>query len=231
MSAGDTSLGGGDRAFPETTMGFAGALGDPGSPGWTRAMETLCARYWKPVYSFLRTSWAKGNDDAKDLTQAFFAALLEDPALARFDPAKGGFRPYLKTLLRRFASKDGRDQGRLKRGGGAARIPLDGDVPAGGDSDPEQAFERVWLEEIVRQAVERARAVCPPARFRVYEAFTSAEPAPSYEELAATLGVTRSEVEKSLFLVREEIRRGVRERLRESAGEDAEDEWRRLLGG
>jgi RNA polymerase sigma-70 factor (ECF subfamily) len=229
----DESTPGGGRAFPETTMGFAGGLARPGTPDWTRSMETLCTRYWKPVYTWLRLAWAKGPEDARDLTQAFFAELLENPALARFDPAKGGFRPYLKTLLRRFAAKDLRDRLRLKRGGGAAPLRLDGSVaePADPTADPEQAFERVWLEELVRQSVEAARASCSPERFRVYEAYTASEPPPSYDELARALGATKSEVEKALFLVREEIRRGVRERLRESSGEGAEDDWRRILGG
>jgi RNA polymerase sigma factor (sigma-70 family) len=228
----DTTLGGGDRAFPETTMGFAGGLGDPDGPGYLRALETLCARYWKPVYSFLRISWAKSNDDAKDLTQAFFLNLLEDPALRRFDPACGGFRAYLKTLLRRFASREERDRLRLKRGGGVKTLPLAGDAPDVPDphADPEQVFERVWLEDLVRQAVEQVRASCPPARFRVYEAYTAAEPPPSYAELAARLEIGVGEVEKSLHLTREAIRREVRARVVESAGDGAEAEWRRILG-
>ncbi len=227
----DTTLGGGDRSFPETTIGFAGGLGDPDGPGYLRALETLCARYWKPVYSFLRISWAKSNEDAKDLTQSFFADLLEDPALRRFDPARGGFRAYLKTLLRRFASREERDRLRLKRGGGAKILPLAGDIPEVSDptADPEQVFERVWLEDLVRQAVEAVRATSPPARFRVYEAYTAAEP-PGYAELAARLGIGVGEVEKSLHLVREAIRREVRARVLESAGPGAEDEWRRILG-
>lgn len=230
MRAGDTSLGGGERAFPETTLGFAGGLGDPDGPGWARALETLCVRYWKPVYSYLRMSWAKSNDDAKDLTQAFFLELLEDPALRRFDPRRGGFRAYLKTLLRRFASKEDRDRLRLKRGGGTRILSLPGELPELKDpsADPERVFEAVWLEELVKQAVERVRAACPPARFRIYEAWTAE--ATSYAELAARLGVGVGEVEKGLHLVREEIRREIRERLRESAGDGAEDEWRRILG-
>ena len=220
-----------DGAFPETTMGFAGGLADPDGPGWARAMETLCARYWKPVYSWFRLAWAKSDADAKDLTQAFFLELLEDPALRRFDPGRGGFRPYLKTLLRRFASHEERDRLRLKRGGAVRHVPLEGDLPALADADPERAFERVWLEELVAGAVESVRVSCPPARFRIYAAYTEAVEPPSYAELAARLGVGVGEVEKALHLVREEIRRELRARLRESAGEGAEEEWRRILGG
>ena len=62
MQTGDTTLGGGGKAFPETTLGFAG----------NADVETLCHRYWKPVYSWIRIARARTNDDAKDLTQEFW---------------------------------------------------------------------------------------------------------------------------------------------------------------
>ena len=145
MNSGDTTLGGGDKAFPETTLGFAGGLRNPQTADYTRSMETLCARYWKPVYSYLRIGWAKSNEDAKDVAQAFFAWLLEEEALRKYDPAKGGFRAYLKVLLRRFVGHVERDLQRLKRGGGARVFSLDGDAPLlpelqRGEVDPEKVF-------------------------------------------------------------------------------------------
>ena len=98
MKSGDTTLGGGAKAFPETSLGFAGALKKPDE----LSLETLSRRYWKPVYSFIRVGWAKSNEDAKDLAQEFFLWLLEGEALKRYDVARGGFRSFLKALLRRF---------------------------------------------------------------------------------------------------------------------------------
>ena len=60
-SGGDTTLGGGDKVFPETTLGFSGGLRNPAAADYGRALETLCARYWKPVYSYLRIAWAKSR--------------------------------------------------------------------------------------------------------------------------------------------------------------------------
>lgn len=245
MNSGDTTLGGGEKSFPETTLGFAGGLRDPAGADYARSLETLGARYWKPVYSYVRIAWAKSNEDAKDVTQAFFAWVLEEEALRRYDPALGGFRAYLKVLLRRFVGHVERDLHRLKRGGGARVISLDGDAPdlpeLRGDPsgvDPEKAFERVWLEELVQQSIGRARdrfvRSGRESRFRVYEAFALAPgpERPSYADLAARHGLTVGEVEKALYQVREEIRQEMREALARSAGTDREleDEWKRLLG-
>jgi len=242
MNSGDTTLGGGDKAFPETTLGFAGGLRNPETADYTRSLETLCSRYWKPVYSYIRIAWAKSNEDAKDVTQSFFAWLLEEDALRKYDPARGGFRAYLKILLRRFVGHVERDLHRLKRGGGARVFSLDGEAPVlpelqTGNADPETVFERVWLEDLVQQSIGRVRERFVhsgrEARFRAYEAFAlGSEPRPSYAELAAKHGMTVGEVEKALYLVREEIRAEMRAALARSAGSDREleDEWKRLLG-
>ena len=242
MNSGDTTLGGGDKAFPETTLGFAGGLRNPATADYTRSLETLCSRYWKPVYSYIRIAWAKSNEDAKDVTQSFFAWLLEEDALRKYDPARGGFRAYLKVLLRRFVGHGERDLHRLKRGGGARVFSLDGEAPVlpelqSGNVDPETVFERVWLEELVQQSIGRVRERFVQSgredRFRAYEAFAlGSEPRPSYAEIAARHGMTVGEVEKALFMVREEIRAEMRAAIARSAGSDREleDEWKRLLG-
>jgi RNA polymerase sigma-70 factor (ECF subfamily) len=245
MNSGDTTLGGGEKAFPETTLGFAGGLRNPATADYARSLDTLCARYWKPVYSYIRIAWAKSNEDAKDLTQAFFAWLVEEDALRRYDAGRGGFRAYLKVLLRRFVGHAERDLQRLKRGGGARVFSLDGDAPnlpeLQGDPagvDPEKVFERVWLEDLVQQSIGRVRERCVRSgrdtKFRLYEAFAlgTDEARPSYAELATRFAVAVAEVEKSLYLVREEIRQELRSALARSAGSDREleDEWKRLLG-
>jgi RNA polymerase sigma-70 factor (ECF subfamily) len=229
MGKADTTLGGDERRFPATSLGFAAELERDAD----RSLDTLARRYWKAVYSYLRIAWGRSNDDAKDLAQEFFAWLAEDGALAAYDRSKGGFRPFLKTLLRRFVSHDARDRARLKRGGGLAPLPLEGSLPdPSGESDPERAFDRAWLAERVEEAVQRAR-LAHPDRFRVYEAYALPAETPSYADVASRLGLSVGEVEKALHLVREEIRAGLREALAQSAGGDREleDEWTRLLGG
>lgn len=245
MNTGDTTLGGGERIFPETTLGFAGGLRNPVPADYARSLEILCTRYWKPVYSYVRIAWAKSNEDAKDMTQAFFAWLLEEGVLRNYDAGRGGFRTYLRVLLRRFVSHSERDGHRLKRGGASRVFSLQGDAPLipelRGDPssvDPEKVFERVWVEELVHVAIGRVRdrygASEKAVRFRMYEAFAlgTGQDQPSYAELAERFGASVGEVEKALFLVREEIRQELRSALAESTNSDqeVEDEWQRLLG-
>lgn len=233
MTSGDTSLGGEGRVFPETTMGFVGGLAALEGPAYARALESLCLRYWKPAYSYLRIGWAKSNEEAKDLTQAFFVWLIEDPALRRYDASKGGFRVYLRVLLRHFAGRADRDTRRLKRGGDARVFSLEGDAPALpellGDpskADPERVFDRVWFEELVRAATQSVRERCRrenlEARFETWEA----------ETLGTEGGLQGPERAKALWWVREELRRELRGALAEAAGGDQEleDDWNRLLG-
>ncbi len=90
MNPGDTSLGGPHRGFPATTWGMVRQLADSSGSQRREGLEALCRRYWKPVYRYLRIGFAKSNDDAKDLTQAFFAWLLEGDVLERYRPDRAG---------------------------------------------------------------------------------------------------------------------------------------------
>src|SRR5262252_713441 len=94
-----TNLGGPSDAFPATTQGILDGLKGPDGPGYRASFEEICRRYWKPVYAYIRAAWAKNNESAKDLTQAFFLSLTEDGQLKAFDPARGNFRGYLKVIL------------------------------------------------------------------------------------------------------------------------------------
>src|SRR5262245_60106551 len=109
----ETSLGGSQNAFPATTQGIVSGL--RGSD-YRASFEEICRRYWKPVYAYVRIAWAKDNETAKDLTQAFFLSLAEGNELKRFDPSRGSLRGYLKVLLRSFVGHQDRARAALKRG-------------------------------------------------------------------------------------------------------------------
>ena len=81
------------------------------------ALATLCAAYWYPVYAYVRRC-GQSAEDAADLTQAFFAHLVEARILARADPDRGKLRTFLLTAMQHFLRDDWRKQQRLKRGGG-----------------------------------------------------------------------------------------------------------------
>ena len=109
----DTAIGGDRDCFPSTEVSLiAAAAGDP------PAMERVMALYWKPVYKFIRLKFRKDNEAAKDLTQGFFASAMEREFFQRFDPAKAGFRTYIRLAVERFAANRHESGTRLKRGGG-----------------------------------------------------------------------------------------------------------------
>lgn len=244
MNQPDTTLGGSGRHFPETTVGFLSLLRQATEVGYREALEILCRRYWKPVYAYVRVGWSKTNEDAKDLTQAFFLWIQENGALKRFQEERGGLRPYLKVLLRRFVKDKDVAVHRLKRGGGATVLSL-GDAAALEEliadprsTDPEAVFERVWRTELVEHAFERLRERCRAEgrsiAFAVLEGFDFAAGSerPTYKELGDRLGLAESEVKKHLFALRDALLRELRSDLAQMTRTDAErdDEWNTLFG-
>src|SRR5882672_578839 len=157
MSDVQTDLGGARKDFPPTTANFQAQLRDPDTLARMQVMETLATRYWKPVYHFLRMSYSKSNEDAKDLTQAFFTWLLERDLLLRYDSERSSFRTFLKGILRNFAGNEHQALQRLKRGGGLKLVPIDladAGLAASG-TDPDQAFDRSWLKELLDRSIDR----------------------------------------------------------------------------
>lgn len=217
----------GPAGFPLTSWGMVLRLREDRRKG----LETLCRRYWKPVFRFVRRT----RPDAEDLTQAFFAWLLEGgEALARYAPERGSFRNYLKVILRGFLSDEDDRRRALKRGGGRKIVPLEGAERIPDDSgDPEALFDRAFRQEVLEEATRRARAAFPgdkAVRWRAFELYTAEKT--TYAEVARTLGVKESDVRNWLFAARERIRDEVRSQLAETVGdaEELEREYRSLFG-
>jgi RNA polymerase sigma factor (sigma-70 family) len=225
----DTTLGGGRKDFPETHGDFLLRLRRDGP-------DELARRYWKPIYYYFRVAWAKSNDDAKDLTQAFLAWVVESDALRRYDQEKAGFRTFLKTLLKRFAQHDDEARKRLKRGGAVTFVGLEevDSLPAP-SGDPEQCFDRAWVRELTERAIQQVRTERQgDLPFRAFEEVDLVNPAqkPTYAEAAARLGLKESDVRNYLFTLREQVRASIRRELaaltRDAA--ELEAEWNELLG-
>jgi RNA polymerase sigma factor (sigma-70 family) len=132
----------------------------------SEAIEKLCRAYWPPLYSYVRRQ-GSGPEDAKDLTQAFFAKLLEKNFWARADPEKGRFRSFLLKALSQFLA-DQRDRARTaKRGGGVPLISLDEHSGEerfleGLDQNlsGEQQFDRQWAATVLEHARTKLRQEC-----------------------------------------------------------------------
>lgn len=231
------------ESFPNTTWGMVARVQKPVSSDERRSgMETLCRRYWEPICSYARTAWARTDADALDLTQDFFAWLLETDVLTRFEPGRGSFRHYMKGLLRNFSRNAAHAARALKRGGGKATIPLDEAIAPGlvdgRIAEAEAAFDRAWITEVTRRAIERAREkLAQGKRAKQWQIFEEcdlalAEERPTYAELAARHGVKESDVRNALFAIREKVREEVRAELRDTVSDprDLDDEWRRVVG-
>jgi RNA polymerase sigma factor (sigma-70 family) len=193
----------------------------------------VSALYWKPVYRFIRVKFRKNNEDAKDLTQSFFATALQRDLFARFDPAKASFRTYLRMAVERFAASRHAADNRQKRGGGMEFEPVE--EQAATAESPEQVFEREWQRQLFALALDDLRAHCEGCgkllQFEIFEAYDlAAGDRPSYAGLAARHGVAETAVTNYLAWARRMLRHFVTERLRgATAGErDLRGEIRRL---
>ena len=186
-----------------------------------RALADLCAGYWYPLYAYVRR---RGYDaeDARDLTQAFFARLLERRGLASADPARGRFRSFLLTAMKNFLASEWRRQAAGKRGGGAAIVSIDAadaeqryrSEPAD-TRTPEALYERRWALALLERAVadvgrsyaERGQSELFDA-LKTYLGFDAAE-AP-YGDLSRRLGRSEPALRTALSRLRARWRTRVR---------------------
>ncbi len=226
----DTKIGGPANRFPSTHLSLLDAV-NTGLPN--EALDRVIALYWKPVYRFIRFKFDKDNEDAKDLTQAFFTNALQRDFFARFDPGRASFRTYLRMAVERFAATQHEAGQRLKRGGGVAFEPLE--EQAAVSESPEQVFEREWQRQLFSLAVEDLRALCDEhgkqLQFRIFEAYDlAADERPSYADLAARHAIPETSVTNHLAWARRTLRALVTERLRgvTSGERELREEMRRV---
>lgn len=226
--------------FP-TTLWTVVLQAGAGAEGIRRnALEQLIRTYWRPVYFFIRRR-DKDRESAKDLTQDFFASLLERDAFQGLTPEGGKFRSYLLTVLRHFLS-DASDHDRaLKRGGGKVTVQMDFDA-AERDADPtpsaqpEDVFRKEWALSVIAEALAALRAEYDGAgRSREFEAFcrhlSYSGDLPTYAEMARTLGMTENDVRYRLHAARGRYAQSILNVLRAATRTEteAEEELRELF--
>jgi RNA polymerase sigma-70 factor (ECF subfamily) len=156
----ETAIGGDRASFLPTLWTLVLRAKDPGSPERGQALEQLIQLYWKPVYFFIRR---RGNDveNAKDLTQSFFAAFLERDFLKTVAPEKGKFRSFLQASVSHFLSDHYDRASAKKRGGGFAFVQAEAELEAA-DPSPDQAFFKQWALDTMTRAVARLREESTP---------------------------------------------------------------------
>lgn len=211
------------------------------------ALERIVAIYWKPVYKYVRIRWRKDDEDARDLTQEFFARLIEHDILSGYDPAQARLRTYLRSCIDHMVANLDRAARTVKRGGGARFHSLDFEtaerelslagIPA--QEDVEKFFEREWVRHLFSMAIECLRKECEASgksvHFAIFEKYDLEEAAaakPSYQDLAREFGLSVSDVTNRLAFARRQFRRATLDILRETTASDEEfqREARSLLG-
>ena len=247
MGFGDTTLGGADRAFPTTQWSQVLAAQDPAQPGYRDRLNALLRSYWKPAYAYIRVGWKKSNEDAKDLTQAFFARLLQNGRISAVRTDGGRFRSYLRQALRNFLI-DAERAAEVRRPVEPVVAIEDVEVPNVGS--PDLAFDRQWLSclldaSLVRLETELKREgkaayynvfstylLDPGSAREVTVATQSGDLAlPTYASVAKLRGLTESDVRNYLTFCRARLREILKAGIRETVEDarDVEDELRSLL--
>jgi len=217
------------------------ASGDESAEGLV-ALDRLCRIYWYPVYAHVRRQ-GRSAEDAQDLTQEFFARLLEKQYLKLADPLRGRFRTFLLGSLKNFLINEWEKNHTLKRGAGQLTALLetrDGEEryqhePADGLS-PDKIYERRWAAALLESVVDRLRkeyvAVGKEALFEGLKASVWGEgPEDGYQGLAGKLQLSEGALRVAAHRLRERYRTLLREAVSETVAvpEDVEDELRYLV--
>jgi RNA polymerase sigma factor (sigma-70 family) len=212
----DTSIGGAHHGFPTTRPTLLEAAAGDGTHA-RDALDEVIALYWKPVYKHARIQWKRSNEEAKDLVQGFFASLIGQATLAKYDPARGRLRSYLRACLDHYAAKQDESAGRIKRGGGLILNfdEAEREIAAAAPS-PDDVFLREWRREVFARALDELRALAVRLEkeipYRIFEQYDLCESErPSYAELAAEHGIAVTSVTNHLAWARRELRRLVAE--------------------
>lgn len=228
--------------FATTRWSMVVAAGEGITPEGRTALESLCRNCWFPIYAFARRGGAR-PEEAQDLVQGFFAALLEKGFLRQADPARGRFRTFLLAAFRHHASKE-RDRYRAqKRGGGVPAFSLDaldGErrylAEPEDDHTPERLYERRWALALLERVLHDLRAGYGDGDraivFEVLRPFLLAgEPGPALASAAATLAMSPSAVKMALHRLRRRYRDLLRAHIAETVADSLEvdDEIRHLL--
>jgi RNA polymerase sigma-70 factor (ECF subfamily) len=224
--------------FATTHWSMVVRAGDSRSPEADLAMERLCQAYWYPLYAFVR---GKGNshEDACDLTQGFFARLLEKRYLKSVDANLGKFRTFLLTSITHFLTNEWDRTQAQKRGGGRQHVSFD-DVTAceryglepTERTTPETLFERRWAETVMAVVLERLAVETEPGRFEVLKDFLiEGKGALTYEAAAAQLGLTVPAVTSVIHRMRSRLGALLVEEVAHTVNtpEEVEPELRHLL--
>ena len=223
-----TQIGGQVRNFPTTQWNLIQALRSCAPEIKNQILDGLLARYWKPVYYFVR-SQGHGNEEAKDLVQGFFAACVERDAIAQADVSRGRFRTFLLTSLTNYMRNVHRDGNAQKRRPAGGILSLDALIDAEDaafepptNETPEHIFSRAWAQDLVHRVLRALEDECAVTgkqdhfalfRARIIEPALEGTKAPSLAELAPTFGISEKQAANYVLTARRAYQRLLREEI------------------
>jgi len=216
------------------------------SPEGRKALDDLCASYWRPLYVFVRRS-GRSVEDAQDITQAFFTRLLERDFLENVEPARGRFRAFLLASLKNFLVSEVRHERAAKRGGTSRFLSVEEMTRAeeayawqpAGALTPEQIYERNWAMSVLERSTaalqEEFAAAGKAEVFNRLKPFLMGDRCGvKYAQVAGSLGMgevaTRVAVHRMRGRYRDLLRREIARTLSDAADANSvEEEMRHLL--
>ena len=228
---------------PFTTTHWSVVLEAQGeTPAAREALEKLCRTYWRPIYSFVRRQGV-GPEEAEDLTQGFFAELLEHRNLSAVRKEKGRLRSFLLGAAKHFLVDERRHAMAIKRGSGLRPIPLEElsvdqrtQIETTNPVTAEQIYERRWastlLEHVLSRLRDEYRGAGNAALFDSLKQLLPDEPgALSQADVARQLGMTENAVRQAFHRFRQRYRSILREEIAHTVATpgDIEDELRHLI--
>jgi RNA polymerase sigma-70 factor (ECF subfamily) len=204
-------------------------------------MEDLIKIYWYPIYAYMRRRRHK-YQEAEDLTQEFFASLLEREPLASADQSKGRFRSFLLTMVKRFLINEWDRSQAQKRGGGQRIIAMDAldaearyAIEPTDDLTPERLFDRRWAMAVLDQVLARLRrdhVACGKTElFEALRGCLADGPDTSYAHVAQKLGMSEGAVKVAAHRLRQRYRQLLREEIAQTveSPQEVEAEIRHLM--
>jgi RNA polymerase sigma factor (sigma-70 family) len=212
------------------------------SPAAQEALEDLCRTYWRPIYGFVRREGSR-PEEAKDITQGFFALILERKDFSSVRQEKGRLRSFLLAALKHFMANERRDAAAIRRGGGQTLIPLDGiesyDPSEFNRSDVLSAdllYDRRWAFTVLDRVFARLReesqeSANAPLLDRLNTWLSDEPDRPPQAEIAREFGMTENAVKQAFHRLRQRYRQVLREEVAHTVATPAEieDELRHLI--
>jgi RNA polymerase sigma-70 factor (ECF subfamily) len=231
-----------DPGFSSTQWSIVLRAGGEADGAARPALESLCGRYWYPLYAYVRGRVGDAHA-AQDLTQAFFARLLEKRLLARASPERGRFRAFLLASLKNFLANEHDRAAARKRGGGRAALPLDWDTGESRlsleprtDLTPDRIYDRQWAILLLDLVLDRLRAEYAaagkgPLFDRLKDALAGTGRGVAYDELARDLGLSADAARQAASRLRKRYRELLRAEVAATVDDpaDVDDEIRGLF--